>query len=269
MLTKPVQTFFSRISQFFGGETPPDKSKRSRAGLLLTLALIPLMLSVLACFDLPVPVGDPEKSRINPAMSGIWIGYMEGDAVIIVLDPYDKRTWLLSLISLDTDQGPEPAEAPEAGVKEPEPETTPLRFLNADYEHPIKIEGFGIYKSWLTKIKGVTFITWESKNLSDTLPEMVPDSWFVFRVIQSDEGILTLDLFASETDSLNKVKTRKEAEKIIRRHVNDPEFYSPFMELHKVPEGDYERASELLEDYESASKIVCDPNTLCTPPSTP
>jgi len=250
MLTKSVQTFFSRVSQFFGGETPPDKTKRSRAGLLLTLALIPLLLGVLACFDLPVPVGDPEKSRIDPAMSGIWIGYIEGDDVIsMVLDPYDKRTWLLSLINLDTGQDSEPAEASDAGVKEPEPETTPLRFLYADYEHPVKIDGFSLFKSWLTKIKGVTFITWESKNLSDTLPEMVPDSWLVFRVRPSDEGILYLDLFASETDSFDKVKTRKEAEKIIRRHVNDPEFYIPFMELHKVPESDYERVSELLEEF--------------------
>jgi hypothetical protein len=249
MLTRPVQTFFSRISQFFGGETPPDKRNRSRTGLLLTLALIPLLLGVLACFRLPVPVGDPEKSRIDPAMSGIWIGHLDGDAVIFVLDPYDKRTWLLSFISLVTGQDPKPAAASDAGVKEPEPETSHLRFLDADYELPIKIDYVGLFKSWLTKIKGVTFITWESKNLSDTLPAMVPDSWLVFRVIQSDENILYLDLFASETDGFDDVKTSKEAEKIIRRHVNDPEFYSPFLELHKVPESDYQRVSGLLEDF--------------------
>jgi hypothetical protein len=209
------------------------------------------LLGVLACFELPVPVGDPEKSRIDPTMSGIWIGYMESDAaVIMVLDPYDKRTWLLSLISLDTGQDPEPAEASDAGAKEPEPETSPLRFLHPDYEHPIKIDEFSFFKSWLTKIKGVTFITWESKNLSDTLPDMVPEGWWVYRVRQSDEGILYLDLFGSEADSFDEVKTSKEAEKIIRRHVNEPEFYLPFMELHKVPESDYERVSGLLEDFE-------------------
>ena len=252
MLTKSVQTFFSRISQFFGGETPPDKSNRSRAGLLLTLALIPLLLGVLACFELPVPVGDPEKSRIDPAMSGIWIGHMDdsNEAIIMVLDPYDKRTWLLSFIELDTGQDPEPAEASDAGVKEPEPATSPLRFLHPGYEHPIKIDEFSFFKSWLTKIKGVTFITWESKNLSDTLPEMVPDSWLVFRVRQSGDELLYLDVFDPEADGLDKVKTRKEAEKIIRRHVNAPEFYSPFMELYKVPESDYERVSGLVEDFE-------------------
>lgn len=251
MLTKSVQSFFSHISQFFGGETPPDKSNRSRAGLLLTLALIPLLLGVLACFELPVPVGDPEKSRIDPAMSGIWIGQMEGDAVIMVLDPYDKRTWLLSFINLDTGQDSEPAdaEASDAGVKEPEPKTSPRRFLHPDYEHPIKIYDVGLYKSWLTKIKGVTFITWESKSLSDTLPEMVPGSWLVFRVRQSGDELLYLDVFDPEADGLDKVKTRKEAEKIIRRHVNDPEFYSPFFDFHKVPESDYERVSGLLEDF--------------------
>jgi hypothetical protein len=71
----------------------------------------------------------------------------------------------------------------------------------------------------------------------------------VFRVRQSGDELLYLDVFASEADGLDKVKTRKEAEKIIRRHVTDPEFYSPFLELHKVPESDYERVSGLLEDF--------------------
>ena len=77
----------------------PGQKRRSRAGLLITLILIPLLMGVLAC--LPVPVGDPEKSLVDPAMSGIWIGEdAEGDASIIVLDPYDKRSWLMSHIFL-------------------------------------------------------------------------------------------------------------------------------------------------------------------------
>jgi hypothetical protein len=249
MMTKSVQTVFSRINNFFGGETPPDKSNRSRAGLLLTLALIPLLLGVLACVELPVPVGDPEKSRIDPAMSGIWIGNFADDETIIVLDPYDKRTWLLSLINLDTGEDSELAEVSDTGVEEPERAISPLRFLHPDYEHPIKIDDVALFKSWLTKIKGVTFITWESKNLSDTLPDMVPEGWWVYRVRQSDEGILYLDMLNSNVDGLNKAKTRKEAEKIIRRHVNDAEFYEQIAEFHKVPESDYEKVSGLLEDF--------------------
>ena len=78
---------------------------------------------------------------------------------------------------------------------------------------------------------------------------LVPDSWLVLRVRQSDEGVLYLDMFDTEADGLDKVETRKEAEKIIRRHVNDPEFYSPFMELYKVPESDYKKISGLMKDF--------------------
>jgi hypothetical protein len=254
MLTKPVQTFFSRIIQFFGGETPPDKSNRSSAGLLLTLALIPLLLSVLACFGLPVPVGDPEKSRIDPTMSGIWAGDdIEGDLTLIVLDPYDKRSWLLSIFVLEVGQDVVSDEPTEPGDSESKPETSPLQLLHPDSDMQIKIGRVALYKAWLTRIKGVTFITWESKNLSETLPEMVPESWWAFRVRRSGDDILYLDAFDYDIDDLDKAKTRKEAEKIIGRHLNDPEFFNdiedPFMELHRVPESDYETVTRLLDDF--------------------
>jgi len=244
MITQRAQIFFSHISQFFEGKTTPDQRYRSRAGILLTLALVPLLLGVLAC--LPVPVGDPEKSRIDPTMSGIWIAHNGGDAIIMVLDPYDKRTWLLSFIEIDTGQNREP------GVSEPDPETSPLIFLQPDYEHPLKIERLGLHKSWLTKIKGVTLITWESKTLSDTLPEMVPEIWWVWRVRKEGDDMLYLDMIDPGVDGLDKVKTRKEAEKIIRRHVDDPEFFSaddgPLLKFQKVPESDYSTVARLLKD---------------------
>jgi hypothetical protein len=242
-----VQTFFSRCSHFFEGQTPPHQRHRSRAGILLILALMPLLLGVLAC--LPVPVGDPEKSRIDPAMSGIWIQQDGIDPVMVVLDPYDKRTWLLSHIELSVGQDPEPAVASETGANEAESETTPLNLLHPDYKPPIKIERVSFYKSWLTRIKGVTFITWESKNVSDTLPGKDPGYWLVFRVRQSGDELLYMDEFDYEIDGLGKVKTRKEAEKIIRRHVNEPEFYKPSATLHKVAESDYETVARLLKDF--------------------
>lgn len=237
-----ARPFFSSIKQFFRGKAPCDSGHRSSAGLLLTLVLVPVLLGVMAC--LPVPVGNPEKSRIDPAMSGVWIGQFDGDATIIVLDPYDKRTWLMSLIALDTGQDDQPEKETQ-----PETETSPLQLLAPDSGNQIKIEGIAIYKTWLTKIKGVPFITWESKSLSETLPEMVPEFWWVFRVRRIDDDILYMDAF-DMVDGLDKVKTRKEAEKIIRRHLDDPEFFNedPFVKLHRVPESDYETVSRLLSD---------------------
>jgi hypothetical protein len=240
MNTENARTFLPSIKRFFGGKTPYDSGHRSSAGLLMTLVLVPVLLGVMAC--LPVPVGNPDKSRIDPAMSGVWIGLLDGDATIMVLDPYDKRTWLMSLIALDTGQD-----------DQPEKETSLLQLLDPDRRDQIKIKHFFIYKTWLTKIKGVSFMTWESKNLAETLPEMVPEYWLVFRVRRSGDAILYLDEFDYTVDGLDKVKTRKEAEKIIRRHLDDPEFFDedPYMKLHRVPESDYETVSQLLGDFGS------------------
>jgi hypothetical protein len=247
----PVQTLLARIKLFFGNNAPQQQMHRSRAGLLLALVLMPFLLGILAC--LPVPVGDPEKSRIDPAMSGIWAGDIDGDNTIIVFDPYDKRSWLTSLIVLEADQDVVSDEPTEPGDSEAKPEIPPLQWLRPDSDRQIGISSIGHYKAWLTMIKGVTFITWESKNLSETLPEMVPEKWLVFRVRRSGDDILYLDLFGSKTDGLSTVKTRKEAEKIIRRHINDPNYFNdiedPFMELHRVPESDYEIVTRLLDDY--------------------
>ena len=223
------------------------QKRRSRAGLLIALILIPLLMGVLAC--LPVPVGDPEKSLVDPAMSGIWIGEGDdGDASIIVLDPYDKRSWLMSHIFLGPEQASGKKLDTEAG--ESAQKVSPLQLLRTE---GVKIHSFGLYKTWLTTIEDVTFITWESKNLSETLPEMVTDSWWVFRVRKEGTDIFNLDLIDSEADDFEDVKTSKEAEDVIRRHVNDPEFYSNSDgESHKfrrVPESDYETVSRLLEEF--------------------
>ena len=221
--------------------------RRSRAGLLITLILIPLLMGVLAC--LPVPVGDPEKSLVDPAMSGIWIGEDGGgDASIIVLDPYDKRSWLMSYISFGPEQAPDETQDTEAG--ESAPELSALQLLRTE---GVKIHGFGLYKTWLTTIEDVTFITWESKNLSETLPEMVTEVWWVFRVRKEGTDIFYLDGIDSGADDFEDVKTSKEAEDIIRRHVNDPEFYSnsdgESLKLRRVPESDFETVSRLLEEF--------------------
>ena len=89
-----LQSCHSAVKQFFSDKTERGQMHRSRAGFLLTLALLPLLVGVWACF--PVPVGDPEKSRIDPSMSGLWLG----EEALIVLDPYDKRNLAYFLFQL-------------------------------------------------------------------------------------------------------------------------------------------------------------------------
>ncbi len=250
MATEPAPTVIKRIKLFFAGSTASVQRRRSGAGLLLTLVLLPVLLGVLAC--LPVPVGDPEKSHIDPAMSGVWtLSAADGDHMLMVLDPYDKRTWLMSLIDLGGVADSEPGASAEAGQDGSEPEDlSQERFSTANADR-FKVKSVGLYKCWLTSIKGETFMTWESKNLSETLPAMLAKEWWVFRVRKSAADSFYLDGFDEAVDGLNEVKTRKEAEKIIRRHIRDPGFFGveDALRLDRVPESDLDALSRLLENF--------------------
>ena len=250
MITQPAPTVRTRIKQFFANSTSTGKRRRSGAGLLLALILLPLLLGVLAC--LPVPVGDPEKSHVDPAMSGVWsVSDSDGGYMIMVLDPYDKRTWLMSLIGLSTGPDVEADEPVQPGADGSATAMPPRLQFNAANADRFTVKTMGLYKCWLTSIRGETFMTWESKTLSDTLPAMIPEAWLVYRVRKSGADTFYLDSFDYSVEGLDEVKTRKEAEKIIRRHVGDPGFFevdsSP--RLDRMPESDFKALSRLLKDF--------------------
>lgn len=249
MTDQTVPITVTRIRQFFTNRTAGAKKRRSNAGLLLALLMLPLLLGVLAC--LPVPVGNPEKSRIDPALSGAWVlTDSDGGYMFIVLDPYDKRTWLLSLIGLNADLSDESdkpaAEQDEAAIEESQ--RLPFTALDASR---FRVEEVGVYKCWLTRIGGETFMTWESKTLSGTAPGEKPEYWWVFRVRKTGVDSFYLDNFDYSVDDLKNVSTSREAEKIIRRHVGDPGFFKEedAMKLQRLAADDFKAMQSLLKDF--------------------
>jgi hypothetical protein len=217
MSSDSEKTATNPFGQIFASGATNGKHQRSRTGLLLALVLLPLLLGVLAC--LPVPVGDPEKSHVDASLTGAWrVVAADDEQMLLVLDPYDKRTWLMTLIGLEA-TGHDAADMDESGQAT---QAAPFSAANAD---AFKVEGVGVYKAWLTRIKGETFMTWESKTLSETLPKMAPDSWWVFRVRKSGDDQFYLDSFDYSVDGLDEAGTREEAENIIRRHLADPGFF--------------------------------------------
>jgi hypothetical protein len=78
----------------------------------------------MGCFELPAPIGDPEKSRIDPAMNGIWIDESgDFDGVVMIFEPYDKRTWLVRWMPLeDSDVAAATVERDEQEFADAKPE---------------------------------------------------------------------------------------------------------------------------------------------------
>ncbi len=73
---------------------------RSLAGLGIAAILLPVVISLVACLPvLPVPIGDPEKSRVDPEMAGVWFDVLQENLWLI--EPHDRRTYLITLYEFE------------------------------------------------------------------------------------------------------------------------------------------------------------------------
>ena len=230
---------------------------RSASGAILMLAIIPIFAGLLAC--MPVPIGDPERSRIDPLMSGWWALEIEGSAGVAVFRPYDKRTWLVFVVPLEKGK--------LAGIDDFDLETagdviTVLRANTAGTEGVVA-GAPSVYKAWLTRLGGERFMTWEPVGQIEDQETFYPDAWFVFKVMEQtedhfDAAMIDVEHKAFEglmdrleEDETDPWKARKHWERAIRKHVNDPELlYDSGVHL-------FRRLPEELES--KAARIVAMP----------
>ncbi len=287
-----------KIKRFFSDPAAAGRRNRSRAGLLASILILPILLGVMGCFTLPVPIGNPEKSRVDPALTGAWIAEVDnGEAWVLVFEPFDKRTWLLTWLFLEevseeattdgtaennealpAEKEPDPQaatvadssedDAAPSAENEPDPEAATTVDSSDDKESALdllidgrfEIESVSIYKAWLTKIKAERFMTWEPKMVLSSERAMTPEYWWITRIRKLDDNELTLDYINPEFGDLEKVETRSQAEKIIRRHIKDPEL---FMEVGEFPEiyarisqEDFDALFDLLEENKITSDLM-------------
>lgn len=197
---------------------------RSTIGMLAMLAMVPAIVGLLAC--MPVPIGDPERSRIDPEMTGIWvktemIDYMD-ECLFYVFEPYDKRTWLVTCLEVSADpdfEGPD---------EDPTSYSEVIALLRGAEEQgqEFGVEAIGFYKAWLKKLGGATYLTWEPKTyIDDGIKE--PDVWFVHRVVKSGPDRMDLQLVDGESSDLfdDVEETRRAYERVIKKNVDNPELY--------------------------------------------
>jgi hypothetical protein len=238
------EQFFVPFKQFFSSDSPGAGKRRSVTGLLMGVLLLPVLLGVLACFGLPVPIGDPERSQVDPSMSGVWVVSEEEDGSafggLVVLDPYDKRTWLMSMISIQEDAATDSTE-PAPSILE--------SFLAAARDGELKIEEVALFKSWLTDIGGTPFMTWEPLSPLTVSPGQKPEEWWSYRVRKTSSDQFSLDGFDTSKDDMDEAVSSAEAEEIIRQNLEDPEFFMEILTFHRLPESEHETVAELLRQF--------------------
>ena len=216
---------------------------RSITGAVLMLAIIPAIIGILAC--MPVPIGDPERSRIDPEISGVWV-WLDGkdDAAFYAFEPYDKRTWLLTGVPIEVSEAVDLANydlQTYAGLAELIENVT----VGDDGVTATEVM---LNKAWLTKLGGVWFMTWESKTVFNN-EGFSPELWWVFRMDRPDEN--TLDLTMLDDDLFDGVEeTRRAYERVIKKNAKNEKLYlDESIRLNRVK-------SEHLEFFEDLAGEV-------------
>lgn len=193
--------------------------------------MLPALLAVMACFNLPAPIGNPEKSRIDPAMSGIWTNgfdLKDDQGWIWILEPYDRRTWLVSWLIVKT------FESVDREAIEVENGLADLNYmLHLDL---LKLDAVAFNKAWLTDIKGHRFLVFEPKVQVSSGKPLQPESWWTMRVRAIDEDSMTVNFVNQEYDgfkdaranfdeSLTRAQIGKLIERVIGKNIDDPKLF--------------------------------------------
>ena len=192
---------------------------RSISGAVLMLAIIPAIIGILAC--MPVPIGDPERSRIDPEISGVWVWLLgsKEDVAFYAFEPYDKRSWLLTGVPMEASEAVDLAKydlQTYAGLAELIGNVT----VGDDGVTATEVMP---YKAWLTKLGGVWFMTWEPKTVFNN-EGFLPELWYVFRIDRPDEN--TLDLTMLDDNLFDGVEeTRRAYERVIKKNARNQKLY--------------------------------------------
>ncbi len=212
------------------------------------------IVGLLGC--LPVPIGDPEKSRIDPELNGMWLMIGPGDGPAVTLfEPYDKRTWLISQFHISTskescepdDLFPEGDDDYDFVDGDEDGETiydTVVRYIEAHGADCFAGDSVAHYKAWRTKLGGKWFMTWEPKGLYEEDFGFANQVWLAWRIVKSGPGRLTLKMIDSDYDGFEELEdyheiaeldppfnprklksARREAERVIRKNTDDDDLY--------------------------------------------
>lgn len=223
---------------------------RSITGALIAILALPVFLGLLACIpSFPVPIGDAEKSRIEPSVSGMWVAADEPEIIVFWFIPYDKRTWLLSSYVIETDEELcDPDELAEAG----EVSTYDEIFDRIDSASSCLVAvPMLAWKTWLTELGGRQFITLEIKSFYNPAEE--DNWWMVYGMDMTTPDVLRLWEMDAENDAFSDLDenepSRRQFEKVFKKRAADPEFYdSEAIDFFRVQDEDLDAFAEVVMD---------------------
>lgn len=230
------------------------------------LVIIPIFAGLLACMPEYVPLGNPERARIDEDMSGMW--FVEGDGTenglignVVFLEPWDKRTWLITTVGVELSDS---ADLDELDFElEYEGDTSTYDgfvglFEHLDVDEAVFEVGALQYKAWLVKLRGEHFMTWELRVVKDNSDQLL-ESWYWqdFRVTERAADRMVMHLIDPDFPQLKEAPAERRAwERVVKKHVDDDElYYDEDIVFERVREDDIDLFIELV-GYAVSGEII-------------
>lgn len=203
--------------------------------VLTTMAII-----ISAC--LPVPIGDPERSKVDDRYSGTWISASSNDCLYVTtLKPYDKRTWLVGWYCVDLEGH---------SLKKLQSADSYASLMALLDEVDAEGVELAVMKAWTVKLGGKKFMTWEPRLFADSVKEPF---WYVWAIDQLEENTLTARLIDGDYAKFKDIPeddiSRHRYESVIRKNSSDDELYDGRPIAHfKVPDEDLGLIEKLVDN---------------------
>lgn len=206
--------------------------QRRLGGLVLAAVMVPVFIGLMAC--MPVPIGDPERSQIDPHRAGAWVGVVEGGPTLLLYQPYDKRTWLLRHYELSGD------------LDEPAIDYTYDEVVAGIDSSASDINEFAIYKVWRTQIDDYEFEVWQhwcEVDFCAGLPDAVsgepefrfyyawrverldPDRIRLYMVNGEHDDFDAIDGYGDDVEGVSAPEISRAVVRVIQKHIDDPDYY--------------------------------------------
>lgn len=205
---------------------------RSFSGAALMLVILPIFAGLLACMPEHVPLGNPDRAKIDPDLTGMWI--TEGDHDLLgqftILQPWDKHTWMMTTFVI--------GEGYDADLVDYDLESYDglVRLLNnaPEGEDGYVIAGALVYKVWLAKIAGEQFMMTELRGVLADDADSAESFWIDYRLRKNGPNEFAIDMLDADHPAFEGVPAkRRDWERVIRKNIDDSELFRDYGAVFK------------------------------------
>jgi hypothetical protein len=171
---------------------------KAKSVLVTLITVAPMVVVILGlCACVKHPVGDPEKSKIDPKYSGLWLSKeADGSETWLMMRPYDARTYFVSILS----------------YKKEGDSIKPSSRWNC--------------KGWLTSLGNATFLTMQPLSWTQFANAGEEPVYLVAKVSFVDDA-LHLRFVNGDEEPAKSAKSSRELEAVIEKHVDSDALYLP------------------------------------------